>query len=62
MSFGDIAAQALSGVDGEEDVEKQIEQALSCPCVGETIIVHLRSQWPYSAVAKMCTHPVPPPS
>ncbi|EFN58569.1 hypothetical protein CHLNCDRAFT_140714 [Chlorella variabilis] len=28
-------AEALAQADGEDDVEKQIEAALACPCLGE---------------------------
>lgn len=34
-----LAAQALAGADGAGDIETQIEQALSCPCVGESVLV-----------------------
>jgi hypothetical protein len=29
-----LAAQAMSGGNGEEDLEKQIQEAIACPCVG----------------------------
>lgn len=32
-----LASQALKNVDSEEDIEKQIEEALACPCVGTFI-------------------------
>jgi hypothetical protein len=30
-----LAAQAMSNTDGEEDLEKQIQEAIACPCVGK---------------------------
>lgn len=33
--LAELAAQAMSNADGEEDMEKQIQEALACPCVGE---------------------------
>ena len=34
-AFEQLAAQAMSNADGDEDMEKQIQEALACPCVGE---------------------------
>jgi hypothetical protein len=43
----DLAAEALSNVtDGEQDIEKQIEEALACPCIGQCH--HLIRQIPCS--------------
>lgn len=30
-----LAAQAMSSANGEEDLEKQIQEAIACPCVGK---------------------------
>lgn len=30
----ELAAQAMSNAEGEEDLEKQIQEAIACPCVG----------------------------
>lgn len=35
-----LAAQALSSSNGEEDLEKQIQEALACPCVGKCKKTH----------------------
>ena len=40
-AFSQLAAEALQhseGVAGEQDVEKQIEAALACPCLGEAML------------------------
>jgi intermembrane space import and assembly protein 40 len=33
-TLADLAAEALGDANGDEDIEKQIEQALNCPCIG----------------------------
>ncbi len=35
MSFSQLAAEALQHAEGEEDIDKKVEQALACPCLGE---------------------------
>lgn len=35
-TLADLAAEALGDTDGEEDIEKQIQQALNCPCIGSS--------------------------
>lgn len=32
--FSQLAAEALQHSEGEQDLEKKIDQALSCPCLG----------------------------
>lgn len=33
--FSQLAAEALQHSEGEQDLEKKIDQALSCPCLGD---------------------------
>lgn len=33
----DAMAEALAQAEGEQDMEKKIEQALACPCLGEPV-------------------------
>jgi intermembrane space import and assembly protein 40 len=35
MSFQELAAEALSGADGEEDAAKRVDDALACPCIAD---------------------------
>jgi hypothetical protein len=46
-----LAAQAMSNANGEEDLEKQIQEAIACPCVGTCVFKKLLFSLP----------PPPPP-
>lgn len=37
MSFGDIAAEAMSGAMEGDDLDARIDEALACPCVGTSL-------------------------
>lgn len=35
--FSQLAAEALQHAEGEQDVDKRIEEALACPCLGARV-------------------------
>lgn len=57
----DAMAEALAQAEGEQDIEKKIEQALACPCLGERVLpcvapLHQCTPWSRQRAAReqMC--------
>ncbi len=50
----DAMAEALAQAEGEQDMEKKIEQALACPCLGEPL-TRPRLAMPAGQMRKACS-------